>query len=465
MREISRTAIWDITSKCNLRCAHCYNQERYWENADKYSELDEKTIVSIIDKLVLLNFTRLHLLGGEPLLAHNFRMIVEYGKKRGLDVTLVTNGTLLTGEIAEFICNSGVSLVSISMDGTSAADNDAIRGDKVFEKVCTNIAEFNVLRKNKESEIRLVISFTLTARNIDNSRNIISFAIENDIDEVNVSYLSEEGEARKNYEGLAIDEYEKIKYLDAIIDDYLNHDENVGIHIDARRWLEKYLYKKFGILTEGDSFGCRGGDEQFYILADGTILPCSPSGTSMGSFLKDILPDRRGFPNVINDKAECIENDKNLIAFYNYTHDDATYKDIYPCNQCEYTCRACPLLHHNNKIVQECIVAKKLCDELDRENLDSVFYKSEEIRISTRADGVDVLTFCHQNHYSFSGIAKEIWEKIDGLNKYKEIIKEIYLPFSGQISYDEFVKDSLDFLYELKSLKLVKEKKNDSQSN
>ena len=28
---MERIAIIDITSKCNLRCTHCYNQERYWE--------------------------------------------------------------------------------------------------------------------------------------------------------------------------------------------------------------------------------------------------------------------------------------------------------------------------------------------------------------------------------------------------------------------------------------------------
>lgn len=27
---IERIALWDITSQCNLRCKHCYNEERYW---------------------------------------------------------------------------------------------------------------------------------------------------------------------------------------------------------------------------------------------------------------------------------------------------------------------------------------------------------------------------------------------------------------------------------------------------
>lgn len=52
----------------------------------------------------------------------------------------------------------------------------------------------------------------------------------------------------------------------------------------------EYIYKKHGVELVTDNLGCKGGDKQFYILADGQLLPCSPAGTSIGKGLKGIIP-------------------------------------------------------------------------------------------------------------------------------------------------------------------------------
>lgn len=455
-RELSRVAIWDITSECNLKCSHCYNQERYWEKSSSYKKLSKNDLKIIIDKLVKLSFTRLHLLGGEPLLATNLNFIIQYAKSKGLDVTLVTNGTLLTEKVIEELCKLEVSLLSISIDGTNREDNDSVRGDGIFDTVVKNVKRGIEIRNQLDSNMLMVMSFTLTSRNIFNSANIVDFALQLGFDEINISYLSNEGNARNSYANFNISENEKFDFIDKVMKNFEEiTDRHIGLHIDSRSYLSEYIYKKFGIEMEGDSFGCRGGDEQFYVLADSTLLPCSPAGTSIGDFTKKILPNKGTYPNLLTDTIDNIKNSPDLISFYNFTHNCSTYNNIYPCNDCKYTCRACPLLYNYNKTVDECIVAKHRINELDNTNIKTIFNKLETLRLSSWQNRVDILTFDNQNHYILEDISARIWDGIDGLKTFENIINSIYEDYKEQVEYKVFISDALDLLYELKSLKLI----------
>lgn len=53
-----KLAVWDVTSKCNLRCRHCYNAEMYFEN-NKYSDLNLEQTTKLIQMLKEANFTHL----------------------------------------------------------------------------------------------------------------------------------------------------------------------------------------------------------------------------------------------------------------------------------------------------------------------------------------------------------------------------------------------------------------------
>jgi MoaA/NifB/PqqE/SkfB family radical SAM enzyme len=454
--DVNRIGIWDITSKCNLRCAHCYNQERYWDKAESYKELSITEIEQIINKLSNLSFTRIHLLGGEPLMAKNLEHLVLYAKKLNLEVTMVTNGTLLDEKMFYHLCNWGVTSISISIDGTNAYENDKIRGDGVFENVIRNLKKALEIKRSLNSKIYLYLSFTLTKKNYRNSYNLPEFAERLGLDSVSVSYLSNEGEARKDFDGLDISLEEKFKFIDKVIQNHKKH-RNVALHIDSRSWLAEYIYKKHGESLVTDELGCKGGNKQFYILADGSLLPCSPSGTSMGKCLDKILGNDPEFPNLIQNSVEDIINSKSHICFYNYTRSKETYQNIYPCNQCKYTCTACPLLYQKHKIVDECVLAQKKVKEIDSETMLYRFKKEENIRTSDLNDRIEILDFINQNIYTLDETALMIWEKINGKSTVKEIAEEIYLNFQNDpsINYAIIEEDVLEYIYHLKSLELI----------
>lgn len=450
-----RIAIWDITSKCNLKCAHCYNQERYWEKANLFPDIADEDIIVMIDKMIELKFTRIHLLGGEPLLCPNLKFIIEYGRKKGLEVSMVTNGTMLTLEQYKIFMDQGVLSINVSLDGTKKEDNDLIRGEGSYDIVVKNLKEIKEYRQQIgfRETLPMQMSFTLTSKNIKGSKDLVEFARSMGFDGVTLSYLSNEGKARDDYNNMAVSEKMKFSFIDSIMEDYKKYDD-LDVFIDARGWLGEYIEKKHGIEIDVDTRGCKGGADQFYILADGTLLPCSPSGTSMGAFLSNLIPVN--YPNIRTDSIEAIVNSKALRCFYNYANNYKTYCKIVPCNNCKYECRACPLLYHTKNVVSECVYAQNEIAKLEQAELTTIYEKQHNIRESRSEKYIDLVDFVSGDQYRINEMGMFIWDKINGFDTIGKILENISSFIDEEILFEQLTHEICDFIYELKKYKFIK---------
>ena len=78
--------------------------------------------------------------GGEPLLAKRFPAMVEAVKELGVPfVKTVSNGMLLTDEMADLLIASELDHIEFSLDGTSPAESDFIRRNSDYGAVVANI--------------------------------------------------------------------------------------------------------------------------------------------------------------------------------------------------------------------------------------------------------------------------------------------------------------------------------------
>ena len=145
---------WETTSACNLLCSYC--RARATAEPDP-NELDTKEGLALIDDVALLK-PLLILSGGEPLLRPDIFLLARYAVSKGLRVSLATNGTLLTPELVDEIVSSGVSRVSISLDGSTPEDHDAVRGKGCYLRAMRGI-------ENLRSRVDFQINFTITKRN------------------------------------------------------------------------------------------------------------------------------------------------------------------------------------------------------------------------------------------------------------------------------------------------------------
>ncbi|MBU1262620.1 radical SAM protein, partial [bacterium] len=145
--------VWNITKRCNLNCIHCYINASHQETGPELStDAAKATICEFADVGVpMIIFS-----GGEPLLRKDIFKLGGYAKKKGINVVLSSNGTLLTKDMASKIQDAGFSYVGISLDGTKST-NDKFRGaEGAFEK------SIEGLRRLREVGVKSGMRFTIT---------------------------------------------------------------------------------------------------------------------------------------------------------------------------------------------------------------------------------------------------------------------------------------------------------------
>lgn len=119
-----------VTHRCNLRCKMCWWWGD-WGSRPHTSEMTTAQIKGILDKVKGV-VEVISIGGGEPLMREDILEIVEYVSRLGFRCEVLTNGTLITPEIAKGLVRCGVHVV-ISLEGHEAV-NDSIRGDGSFAK-------------------------------------------------------------------------------------------------------------------------------------------------------------------------------------------------------------------------------------------------------------------------------------------------------------------------------------------
>lgn len=129
-----------LTDNCNMCCPHCYI------NAGKgyVDELTTQEVFDILDAYKLNKGVDVKLTGGEIALRKDLFEIVKHGADIGLNVELLTNGTLWTkAEIERII--PYITVVQISIDGYNEEENAKIRGKGNFQKALDSIHSFATL--------------------------------------------------------------------------------------------------------------------------------------------------------------------------------------------------------------------------------------------------------------------------------------------------------------------------------
>lgn len=128
------SASLEVTRRCNLDCIHCLRVHSD-EDGLSYSE-----ICDLIDQLAEMDCIELSLTGGEPFARRDFMDIVRYARDKDLAVRILTNGTLVTSDIADQLKSLHILSIRVSLYGASPAIHDAVttvRGS--FEKTIETI--------------------------------------------------------------------------------------------------------------------------------------------------------------------------------------------------------------------------------------------------------------------------------------------------------------------------------------
>lgn len=145
---IPLTARFELTYNCNIRCKYCFLPDR------KTEYLSTKAVLSILRKLYRANVLLLNLSGGELFARKDILQIYKYAYKKGFQIEMSTNGTLLNKELIDHFDKYRPQRLNITLRGATREAYKRITGsDKYFDKLMWNL---NYL-KEKNVNVILII--------------------------------------------------------------------------------------------------------------------------------------------------------------------------------------------------------------------------------------------------------------------------------------------------------------------
>lgn len=135
---------FDVTYKCNFRCLHCFNHSGESLRNDELTN-DEK--VAIAKQIRDLNPYIVCLCGGETTCCDVLFDIIKILTPVVPTVNMVTNGFLITKEVAHKLKELKISNVQISLDGINSEQHDTFRGHYgAFDKALEAISYLNEVK-------------------------------------------------------------------------------------------------------------------------------------------------------------------------------------------------------------------------------------------------------------------------------------------------------------------------------
>lgn len=130
-----------VTDRCNLACVHCWivSSEPAVGGKAGHFVKPEHLDAAIVEAMPL-GLSALKWTGGEPTIHPDFPALLAIQKKYGLQGRMETNGVRITPELAQMLAESGVTHISVSLDGAVSATHDAIRGMRgAYDRALTGV--------------------------------------------------------------------------------------------------------------------------------------------------------------------------------------------------------------------------------------------------------------------------------------------------------------------------------------
>lgn len=274
--EYRPIVVWNMTSRCNLKCQHCYINA---EEDALASELTTGQAKRFLEDLAQMGVPLVLFSGGEPFLRHDFDELLIYARSIGLRVGISTNGTLIDKERAQFLADNGVSYVGVSLDAATNTTHDKFRGvTGAFERALTG------LRYCREVGLKTGIRITVTKENYQDVPELFKIVKGLEVPRFCLYYLVPTGRGKDLVES-DLDHDERLEVFNFLFEKALEEGTQPDIEIlttdapfDGVLLIERL--KKTGASVEDlqklmtISGGCSAGERIANIGPSGEVHPC-----------------------------------------------------------------------------------------------------------------------------------------------------------------------------------------------
>ncbi|MBD3348250.1 MAG: radical SAM protein [Candidatus Eisenbacteria bacterium] len=178
------------THRCNLRCVGCVHYDNEGPG-DLELGFFREILAESAPWVVQYRFCSL----GEPLMNRDLPEMLELAARAGIGCNLMTNGTLLTPELAEhLVARCKIDILTFSIDGATAETCERLRRGLKFDDLMEAVTSV-VESKRRHGAGRPVVQANAIAMkdNADELPDLVRLAARLGIEDLNVHYLTVEG--------------------------------------------------------------------------------------------------------------------------------------------------------------------------------------------------------------------------------------------------------------------------------
>ena len=280
-----------ITENCMFQCKMC----KLWQSSKNPRELSIEEWKNFIVSLEEMggNKTRIHFAGGEPLIKEGMLDLIEFANKKGFTTVMVTNGFLVNEAMAKRIVNSGLDVISISLDSTDESTHDFLRGTPGAHRRALQAIEL----LNKHGAKSISILSVIMGANMDHLIKLADWINANEkLSSVYFQAISQPLATAKDLQWFDKPEHSYLwphdkAQLDLVIDQLIER-KNKGYKIsNSVKQLETFrtYFKQPDKVRDGKV--CNQGDYVIYIRPTGEVLLCGsmpPIGNIREQHIKDL---------------------------------------------------------------------------------------------------------------------------------------------------------------------------------
>jgi SynChlorMet cassette radical SAM/SPASM protein ScmE len=325
-----------ITGKCNLRCLYCFH---FTSAMDVPQDLPTGEWLTFFEELGRLAVLRITLEGGEPFIRPDFPELIEGIVKNRMRFNILSNGTLITDEMAAFLAATRrCEGVQVSIDGSRPETHDATRGKGNFYKAIEG------LEKLKRHDVPAQVRVTINRHNLEDLPAVAALLL----DELGLPAFTTNsaeymGVCRTQTENIQLNAADRSRAMSLLCELQAKYPDRIsasaGPLAEARDWgkiIKACSEGREPIAGRGHLVSCGGANIRLGVRCDGVIVPCLlMSHLELGRINQD-------------DLGEVWRNHPELKHIRERHH--IPLSDFAFCRDCEflpYCAGGCPAVAYN----------------------------------------------------------------------------------------------------------------------
>jgi len=248
-----------LTTKCSYRCVYCYGK---MQNINQYPNLTKKVIFNFLDDAAEIGVKAISFVSdGESTCNPHLKEAIIYGKSKGLDMALGTNGFLLKDEELDEI----LPCLTYLRFNISAGERDRyvyIHGcsGQAYDKVIETIKKAVAIKKEKDLPVTIGMQMVLMPEFKDQVIPLTVLGKELGVDYLVIKHCSDD---EKHSLGV----------------DYAAYDELINVLTEAEQYSTndyQVTAKWSKILSHGEKCytSCYGAPFILQLSGSGLVAPC-----------------------------------------------------------------------------------------------------------------------------------------------------------------------------------------------